>query len=122
MKKGLMIGLALTLVMAFGIVAFAEVAEAPQWYNDMLKWRQERLQQAVEEGLVTEEQAEWQQERWEAMEAYRAEQGFDNWGFGPCHGGAGFDGRPGGFGGMMNGFRGRMGGGLRGSWNNPPVN
>lgn len=122
MKKGLIIGLALTLVMAFGIVAFAEVAEAPQWYNDMLEWRQERLQQAVEEGLVTEEQAEWQQERWEVMEAYRAEQGFDTWRFGPCHGGTRFDGRPGGFGGMRNGFRGGVGGGLRGSWGNAPIN
>ena len=127
MKKRLMIGLALTLVLAFGVVAFAEVSEAPEWYNEMIQWRQERQQQAIEEGLITEEQAAWQRERWEAMEAYRTEQGFDTWGYGPCHGEAGFERRPGGFGGMMNGFGGRarggmMGDGIRSPWSNTQTN
>lgn len=127
MKKGLMIGLALTMVLAFGVVSFAEANEAPEWYNEMIQWRQERQQQAIKEGLITEDQAAWQQSRWEAMEAYHAERGFDTLGYGPCHGEEGFQGRPGGFGGMMNGFGGRarggmMGNGIRSPWSNTQTN
>lgn len=113
MKKRLIIGLTLVLVLAFGIVTFAESADVPDWYNDMLQWRQERLEAAVEEGLITEEQAQWQQERWEAMDEFHREQGFGPGvgpGFGPCHG---------------NGFGGGRFGGQRGSFNgyrNVPVN
>lgn len=120
MKKGVIIGLALTLVLAFGVVAFGEISEAPEWYNEMIQWRLERQQQAIDEGLITEEQAAWQRERWEAMEAYRAEQGFDSWGYGPCHGGAGFEGSPGAFGGRGRG--GMMGGGIRSPWSNTQIN
>jgi hypothetical protein len=43
MKKRLAIGLTLVLVLAFGVIAFAEASEVPQWYNDMREWRQSRL-------------------------------------------------------------------------------
>lgn len=113
MKKRLIIGLTLVLMLAFGIVTFAESADVPDWYHDMLQWRQERLDAAVEEGLVTEEQAQWQQERWEAMDEFHREQGFGPGagpGFGPCH---------------SNGFGGGRFGGQRGGFNryrNVPVN
>ncbi len=114
MKKRLMIGLTLLLVMAFGIVTFAETADVPDWYNDMLQWRQERLDAAVDEGFITSEEAQWQEERWEAMDEFHIEQGFGPGygpGFGPCHGGAGFGG--GRFGSQRGSFSG---------YNNIPVN
>jgi len=106
MKKKLVVGIAILLIVAFGVVAFAEAAEAPNWYNDMLQWRQERLDDAVEEGLVTEEEAQWRQERWEEMDEFQREEGF---GFGPgygaCHGENAFrGGRRGGFGSQSGGF------------------
>jgi len=90
LKKRFMIGITLLLVLAFGIVTFAESADMPDWYNDMLQWRQERLDAAVEEGLVTDEEAQWQQEHWETMDEVHREQGFGSGvgsGTGPCHGG-----------------------------------
>ena len=118
MKKRLAFGLTLVLVLAFGVMAFAEANEVPQWYNDMREWRQSRLETAIEEGLVTPEQAAIQQERWAEMDAYRTERGFDET-VGPCHG-TGFGNR-GGFGGMMRGFGGGMGRGFRGTQSNTPI-
>ncbi len=106
MKKKVAIGLTMLLVLSFSSMAFAASADVPDWYQEMRDWRQERVETALDEGLLTEEQAEWQQERWEAMDAYRLENGFAG-GFGLCHGGFG-----GGFGGrgMMGGFGGPFGG------------
>lgn len=113
MKKGWIITITLMLLLTFGVVALAETTEVPEWYTEMMKWRQEQLESALEEGLITPEQAEWQQERWEAMDTYRREQGFDSLGFGSCRGGGRSGGMMRGFGGMMRGF----GGGL----NNRPI-
>lgn len=107
MKKGWIIVLSLVLLLSFGAVALAETAEVPEWFTEMQKWRQERLEAALEEGLITQEQAEWRLEHWEAMDAYRLEQGFDNMAYGPCHGG-------GRIGGMMRGVGGQFGGMMRG--------
>ncbi len=113
MKKKVAIGLTLLLVLSLSVVAFAESVDAPEWYQEMKEWRQERVEAALEEGLITEDQAEWQHERWEAMDEYRLENGFEE-GFGPCHGGVAGESFNGGFGGrgMMGGFggRGMMGG------------
>ena len=115
MKKKVAIGLTLLLVLALSVMAFAESVEVPEWYQEMKEWRQERLDTALEEGLITEAQADWHRERWEAMEQYRLENGFEE-GFGPCHGGVAGEGFGGRFGGgfrgrgMMGGFGGRFGG------------
>ncbi len=116
MKKRLVIGLAMFMVLAFGMMAFAEATEAPEWYNDMLQWRQERLDDAVEEGLVTEEEAQWRQERWEEMQEFHLDREFGVGpgfapGYGPCHGEDGFrGGRMRGFSGGMRGHGGPRGG------------
>ncbi len=115
MKKNVAIGLTLLLVLSLSVVAFAESADAPDWYLEMREWREERVEAAQEEGLITEEQAEWQRERWEAMDEYRLDNGFTE-GYGPCHGGVAGEsfrgGFSGGFGGrgMMGGFGGPFGG------------
>jgi len=115
MKKKVAVGLTLLLVLALSVMAFAETIEVPEWYQEMKEWRQERLETALDEGLITEEQAEWKRERWEAMEEYRLENGFEA-GFGPCRDGVPGEGFRGGFGGgakgrgMMGGFGGRFGG------------
>ncbi|SFH84269.1 Protein of unknown function [Tindallia magadiensis] len=113
MKKRLAIGMTMVLVLAFGVVTFAETVEVPQWYKDMVQWRQERLEEAVEDGLITEEEAEWRQEHWEEMDEFRREKGFDygmGAGYGPCHGERGFmGGRRGGFGGRSEGASGSRG-------------
>ncbi len=97
------------------MATFAETVEVPQWYNDMVQWRQERLEEAVDEGLITEEEAEWRLERWEAMEEFHADREFGfgpgyGYRYGPCHGEGGFmGGRRGGFGGRSGGFSGPRG-------------
>ncbi|MCK8060899.1 MULTISPECIES: DUF2680 domain-containing protein [unclassified Fusibacter] len=77
MKKN--IAIILTLVLAFGaigIASFADTEEVPQWFNDMLKWRTERIGEAVESGDLTQEDAELWLEHMEEMEAYHEENGF----------------------------------------------
>lgn len=77
MKKN--IAIILTLVLAFGaigIASFADTEEVPQWFNDMLKWRTERINEAVESGDLTQEDAELWLEHMEEMEAYHEENGF----------------------------------------------
>ncbi len=107
MKKRWIIALSLVLLLAFGAVALAETTEVPEWYTEMQQWRQDRLEAALEEGLITQEEATLRQERWEAMDVYHLEKGFDNMGYGACHGG-------GRFGSMMRGFGSRAGGMMRG--------
>lgn len=115
MRKKAAVGITLLLVLMLGMVAFAESVEVPDWYQEMKEWRQERLDSAIKEGLITQEQAEWQLERWEVMEQYRLENGFAE-GIGSCRGGVPGTGFRGGFGGgiggrgMMGGFGGRFGG------------
>lgn len=112
MKKIVAFGLTLLLVLSLSVMAFAESVEVPEWYQEMKEWRQERVDSALKEGLITEEQAEWHRERWEVMEQYRLENGFEE-GYGPCHGGVAGPGFGGGFGGgrgMIGGFDGRFGG------------
>ncbi|RQD68613.1 MAG: hypothetical protein D5S00_08720 [Tindallia sp. MSAO_Bac2] len=110
MKKRLALGITMVLVLAFGMVSFAETVEVPQWYNDMLQWRQERLEEAVDEGLISEEEAEWRQEHWEEMKEFHLERELgvgpgSASGYGLCH-------REGG---LMGGFMRGFSGGMRGS-------
>ncbi|WP_425447786.1 DUF2680 domain-containing protein [Dethiothermospora halolimnae] len=88
MKKVLSVSLLLVLVLSVGTVTFAAAdGDAPDWFNDMLEWRRDRIDEAVENGTITEEQAEYWNERMEYMEEYHNENGFDF----PagCHGGYG---------------------------------
>ena len=103
MKKTLVITALLVLVIGFTFAAYAETRAVPEWVEQMHQWRQERLEEALDEGLVTPEQAEWRQQRWEAMDAWHSERNYDNGGFGFCHNddlrGGGFHRGMGGFGG-----------------------
>ncbi len=108
MKKKIAIGLTMLLVLSLSAMAFAESVDTPEWYQEMKEWRQERVDTALEEGLITQEQAEWQRDRWEAMDEYRLENEFVE-GYGLCHGGVAGESFRGGFGGGY-GHRGMMGG------------
>ncbi|MEN1759930.1 hypothetical protein [Anoxynatronum sibiricum] len=108
MKKRWLMVMTLLLVAALGAMVYAETVEAPQWFFDMIEWRQDRIEEALNEGLITEEQAAWQMERLEAMEAYHLENGFHRFGGSACQGGGRM--RSGGF---QNGA-GKMGGWFRG--------
>ncbi len=120
MKKNVAVGLTLLLLLSLSVVAFADDINAPEWYQEMKEWRQDRVEAALDEGLITEEQAEWQRQRWEAMDEYRFENEFQE-GFSPCYGGVAGENFNGGFGGrgMMGGFGGRgMMGGFGGRFDN----
>lgn len=109
MKKGIVVTVALVLILGFGVVAYADSTnEAPEWFYDMMDWKREQVQEAVETGEMTEEEAVIYNERLEEMEARRVERGFGigRGGFGACHG----EGRRGFGGRMTRGMRGMMGG------------
>ncbi|MDK2919064.1 MAG: hypothetical protein PWQ37_1797 [Candidatus Petromonas sp.] len=123
MKKGIALSLAAIVVLAMGVVAFADSTnEVPQWFNDMIKWRKAQVDQAVKDKVITEEQAKYWKDRLDYMEKFYNENGF-GYGFpGACHGGYGGFGRGFGYGpGMMSGYGpGMMGGyapGNGGYWN-----
>lgn len=97
------------LVVAFASLAYAaDKKEIPQWFNDMITWKKDQVNQAVKDGKLTEEQGKTWNERYDDMEKWYNENGFDSGvgpGYGGCHGG--FDnqsGFSGGYGsGMMRG-------------------
>ncbi|MBA1334500.1 MAG: hypothetical protein HPY66_2349 [Firmicutes bacterium] len=97
MKKAVALTLAVVLVLGIVSVALAESStEIPAWFTEMIKWKKDKVDQAVKDGLITEEQANAYKERLEAMEKYHEENGFNfGNGFGSCMDGFG---RRGGFG------------------------
>jgi len=113
MKKVLSLLIVALIVSTTGFVVFADDGDVlPDWFKDMIEWRKGQLNQAVEDGVITEEQAEYWTEHYEDMEEYHKENGFGNgYGYGGpggCHGGNGRGPRRGYGPGMMN----------NGSWNN----
>ncbi|MFZ5969305.1 MAG: hypothetical protein ACOYVK_19275 [Bacillota bacterium] len=104
MKKWFVLAIAVVMVLSVGLVAFADT-ETPEWFTEMMKWKKDQVQQALDSKQITEEQAKLFNDRLEAMEKYHAENGF-NFPVGCGIGGGGF-GRGGrGFGGgMMRGFQ-----------------
>lgn len=103
MKKLMLVTLVIVFVLSMGVLSFAEtnITETPDWYEDMLKWRKDQVEGALDQGLITEEQARLWNERMEYMEEYHLENGY---GYGGCGGfGMGYGQRGGrGFGhGMM---------------------
>ena len=79
MKKLIVISLILVFVLSMGILSFAEttVTEAPEWFQGMLKWKKEQIQEAVKDEVITEEQAKLWNERLDSMEKYHEENGFN---------------------------------------------
>ncbi len=49
---------ALVLISLFSVAFAATTDNMPQWFNDMISWQKARLEQAVENGTLTEEQAQ----------------------------------------------------------------
>jgi len=99
MKKLIVISLIAIFVLSMGVMAFAETAdETPEWFTEMIKWKKEQVAQAVEDKVVTEEQAKLWNDRLDAMVEYHAENGFafpggcgaSGRGFGRVSGGRGF--------------------------------
>lgn len=110
MKKIIAVSIIAVLVLSMGVIAFAEsTAEVPEWFDEMIKWKKEQIDRALEDNTITEEQAELWNERIDYMEKYHEENGFA---FpGGCAGGVrggfgrGFRGEKPGFGpGMMRGI------------------
>lgn len=102
MKKILMVSIVAVMVLSLGLVAFAEAdtaVETPAWFTEMIQWKKDQVQKAVDAKEITAEQGKLYMERFDSMEKYHQENGFNfpnGCGFG--RGGRGFGG------GMMRGF------------------
>ncbi|WP_432662334.1 DUF2680 domain-containing protein [Wukongibacter baidiensis] len=111
MKKIIVLAIVAVMVLSFGVLAFAETAnESPDWYKEMIKWKKDQIEKAVEDKQITEEQAKYWNERIDAMEKYHNENGFN------FPGGCGGPGR-----GQGRGFGGGFGQGMRGGFNRTNV-
>ncbi|KXG78237.1 DUF2680 domain-containing protein [Thermotalea metallivorans] len=106
MKKIIILSIVAVMILSLGLVAFAETQdtkEIPVWFTEMIKWKKEQIQKALDAKQITEEQAKFFNERLDAMEKYHKENGFNfpagcGMGGGFGKGGRGFGG------GMMRGF------------------
>ncbi len=77
MKKLTILSIVSALILSMGIVVFADNSqEVPQWYNDMIEWRKEQVQESVENGEITEEDAQYWMEEMDRMEEYHNEYGY----------------------------------------------
>lgn len=86
MIKKIVIGGLIVMIVAVGMISFASINnDIPGWFTDMQVWREEKLEEQLENGLVTEEEANILREEWAEMDAYRIERGFTSFGFGNCH-------------------------------------
>lgn len=136
MKKIILLSVVAVLVLSMGMVAFADNGtqvpqwynemlewqknqaknvEIPAWYKEMLKWEKGQIDEAVKNGLVTEEYAKYWKEQMDLNQKYQNQGMF---GFGH-HGmmgmGRGMMGRLGGLGNSItNGFNGLRGFGMMG--------
>ena len=78
MKKIIILAVAALLVLSLGVIAFAETAnETPSWFTEMIKWKKDQVQQAVQNEQITEEQAKYWNERIDSMEKFHSENGFN---------------------------------------------
>jgi hypothetical protein len=71
MRKIISLSIIAVLVLSMGGMAFAAEDdntqnEVPSWYKDMLKWREEQMQNAQQNGNITNEQAQY----WNAANNY----------------------------------------------------
>ncbi|MBS4534873.1 DUF2680 domain-containing protein [Clostridium sp. D2Q-14] len=71
------------LVFSVGAIAFADGSEkTPNWFNEMIEWKKDRVENAVTEGILTQEEADEYIEHFHEMEAYHEENGFPEEGYG----------------------------------------
>lgn len=79
MKKIVMaVTVAVLLISAVGVFAFADgESSVPQWFYDMVKWKNDAIDKAVEDGTMTSDQAEKFKDHLSNMEKYHEENGFD---------------------------------------------
>ncbi|RKD21545.1 Protein of unknown function [Caminicella sporogenes DSM 14501] len=97
MKKGIILTLIAVFILAMGAMVYADSkAEVPSWFNDMIAWKKEQIKKAVEDKVITEEQAKYWQERLDYMQKFHEENGFNfpggcfGSGFGRARGAKGF--------------------------------
>lgn len=93
MKKLVTALLVSALILSVGAIAFAESdGNLPEWFKGMIDWRKDRVENAVKDGVITQEQADQYIEHIEDMEEYHEENGFQEEGtYGPGMGaGKGF--------------------------------
>lgn len=85
MKKGIGVLLILLLVFSVGAIAFAEGTEnVPDWFNGMMDWRKDRVEDGVTEGVLSQDEADQYMEHFDEMEKYHEENGFpEEGGYGP---------------------------------------
>ncbi len=78
MKKSILITLVVVFVLSMGVLSFAEtnIVETPEWFNDMITWKKDRVQEAVDNDLITEQDAKLYNERLDYMEEYHQENDF----------------------------------------------
>lgn len=78
------------LTLSFTSFVFAaDKYETPQWFKDMISWRKDQINNAVEDGNLTKEQANIWNNHMDSMEKWHSENGiaYNNMGFRGCHGG-----------------------------------
>ncbi|MBS4538874.1 DUF2680 domain-containing protein [Clostridium sp. D2Q-11] len=92
MKKLVGVLLVSVLILSVGAIAFAgSDGNLPDWFKGMLDWRKDRIENAVEDGTITQEEANEYLEHLEDMETYHTENGFPEENYGPGMGaGKGF--------------------------------
>lgn len=76
-RKSILVALLAMALVLGALFVYADGEVTPQWFTDMLKWKTERIDQAVVSGDITEEQALDFKARLEEMAAYHEENGFD---------------------------------------------
>lgn len=90
MKKSIALLLIVLGVLMTGVSVFADVNEAPEWFEEMMGWRKAEIQRSFDAGDITAEEAEAWNDHFEYMEEFHNEVGFP--GQGGC-GGRGFGGQ-----------------------------
>ena len=104
MKKIIiLITIASILALTLSTFVFADDSSSlPQWFKDMISWRNAQIYQSVKDNAITEEQAQLYRNHIDQMEKFHEANGFPaGMGFGGCRGnGAGYGFR----GGMMGAY------------------
>jgi hypothetical protein len=77
MRKWIALTMVVLLVSLAGLFVYGEsVNEVPQWFNDMIEWKKGQVDEALKDGIITEEEAALRKTRIEAMEERHIEKGF----------------------------------------------
>lgn len=89
MKKYFILVLVLASLMVTGLVVYAEAddIEVPEWFSEMMEWRRGEINEARENGDLSEEEAAAWLEHLDEMVEFHEEAGFEGYGGGGCRGG-----------------------------------